>query len=575
MGHRSLHPVLHYLRRLRTPTPGCESDDAQLLGRYLGHRDEAAFTAIVRRYGAMVWGVCARRLGETPDAEDAFQATFLVLVRKAPSLRGPGSLGPWLYGVANRTALKAKGRNARQAARERTRTQDSGGEPREELNQESLWDELRPVLDEELNRLPEKYRRPLLLCYLQGLSNEEAARALGCPQGTVFSRLSRARDLLRQRLARRGVGVTGAVLVTVLTGSAATKAAPIALLEATVGVGLLSTVGAAGLTMTPHLEDLVEGVLRSMSLKKVKLALAALLALSIAGSGAGFVTHLALAEAPQQPAPFAPAARDEAKGKAVPMVPPAAAPDQPAADKAKPDAPAPLAKEEQAERLRKWRAGLTQSRSFRGMDDPDTKLSEVLDYLRRTCGGFAFELNDKAFQADGVEDVRNLVLGRELPHMEATSLATILRTVLARIPAPSGAVYVLRADSVEITTAAALRSELGMNEQRPLLPLVWDVFEDTPLKQALGQVAEFSGFSVVIDPRVADKVKVNVDAQLNNVPTDTAVRLLANMAGVSVARLDNVFYVTTRENAVAVQADQERLNADKAAASPAPAKPAK
>ena len=571
MGHRSLHPVLHYLRRLSTPAPGCESDDAQLLGRYLGHRDEAAFTAIVRRYGAMVWGVCARRLGETPDAEDAFQATFLVLVRKAPNLRGPDSLGPWLYGVANRTALKAKGRNARQVAREQTRTHDAGCKLREEPNQESLWDELRPVLDEELNRLPEKYRRPLLLCYLQGLSNEEAAQALGCPKGTVFSRLSRARDLLRQRLARRGVGVTGTVLATVLTGNAATKAVPVALLEATIGVGLLSTVGAAGLTMTPHLEDLVEGVLRSMSLKKVKLALAVLLALSIAGSGVGFVTHLALAEAPQQPAP---AARDEAKGKAVPMVPLAAAPDQPAADKAKPDAPAPLAKEEQAVRVRRWRAGLTQPCQFRGLDDTDTTVPEAFDYLGRTFG-FAFELNDRAFQADGVEDLRKCVLGREVPHMKETTLATVLRIVLARIPSPSGAVYVLRPDNVEITTVAALRSELGMNGQRSLLPLVWDVFENTPLSQAFGRVAEFSGFSVVIDPRVADKVKVNVDAQLNNVPTDTAVRLLANMAGLSVARLDNVLYVTTRENAVAAQADQERLNADKAAGSPAPVKPAK
>src|SRR5689334_3308332 len=113
MGHRSLHPVLHYLRRLGGAASEGVSDDGQLLGRFLGQRDQAAFTEIVRRHGAMVWGVCARRLGETPDAEDAFQATFLVLARKAPGLRGPGSLGPWLYGVANRTALKAEGRNAR------------------------------------------------------------------------------------------------------------------------------------------------------------------------------------------------------------------------------------------------------------------------------------------------------------------------------------------------------------------------------------------------------------------------------------------------------------------------------
>jgi RNA polymerase sigma factor (sigma-70 family) len=511
----------------------------------------------MRRHGAMVWGVCARRLGETPDAEDAFQATFLVLARKAPGLRGPGSLGPWLYGVASRTALKAEGRNTRRAMRERPLPDAAAGEPAPE----HPWAELRPVLDEELSRLPEKYRRPLLLCYLQGLSSEETARALGCPKGTVFSRLSRARDLLRRRLARRGVAVTGAALAAVLTCVAAARAAPAPLLEATAALGVSSPTGAAGPTIPAHVEELVDGVLRTMSLTKLKLALAVLLALGVAASGAGLITRYALAgagEPPQAAAP-APAARDEADGKPAP-----AAPVRPAADKDKPADPAPAAKQEQAERLRKWRAGLTEPCQFHGMDDPETNMAEVFEYLGRAYG-FSFELNAEAFQADGVDDVRKCLLGREMRRRQDTSLASILRTVLARIPAQSGAVYVLRTDTVEITTAAALRKELGMPGQRPLLPLVWDVLENVPVGQALGRVAEFSGYPVVIDPRVADKVKTNVDAQLNNVPTDTAVRLLANMAGLSVARLDNVFYVTTRENAAALQADEDRLNADKPA----------
>jgi RNA polymerase sigma factor (sigma-70 family) len=556
MGNRSLHPVLHYLRRLGPrPAPECESDDGQLLGRFLGHRDQAAFTAIVRRHGAMVWGVCARRLGETPDAEDAFQATFLVLVRKAPALRGPGSLGPWLYGVANRTALKAEGRNARRMAREKTLPNCAAGELGGEAGPEHPWGELRPVLDEELGRLPEKYRRPLVLCYLQGLSNEDAARVLGCPKGTVFSRLSRARDLLRRRLARRGVGVSGAALVTVLTANAATKAAPEALIAVTAG-GLIFKAGTAGFAVPPHLEDLVEGVLRSMSLNKVKMVLGVLLALGIAGSGVGWITHLAQAGAgaPQQ------AARNEAEGKPAPVVP-AAAPVRPPVDNAKPAAPEPLIKEEQAARLRKWRDGLTKPIKFCEIDDGDTKISDALDYLTRAYG-FTYAVNYKAFQAGGV-DIRNCVLGHPLPAMPVTTLASVLRAVLAPIPATSGALYVLRPDHVEITTAAALRSELGLQGQRPLLPLVWDVFENTPLNQAFGRVAEFSGYNVAIDPRVADKVKMSVDTRLNNVPADTAVRLLANMAGLGVARLDNVFYVTTRENAAVIQADEERLNADK------------
>jgi len=172
MANRSLHPLLHYLRRLSggSPAGASELDDAQLLRRFLANGEQAAFTTIVQRYGAMVWGLCVRRLGETPDAEDAFQATFLVLVRKAPSLRGPELLGPWLHGVAYRTALKVRGRRVRQMARETPLPEQHAEE-----QPEQVWSDLRPVIDEEVNRLPEKYRQPVLLCYLQGLSSEEAA----------------------------------------------------------------------------------------------------------------------------------------------------------------------------------------------------------------------------------------------------------------------------------------------------------------------------------------------------------------------------------------------------------------
>ena len=402
MGHRSLHPVLHYLRRLSTPAPGCESDDAQLLGRYLGHRDEAAFTAIVRRYGAMVWGVCARRLGETPDAEDAFQATFLVLVRKAPNLRGPDSLGPWLYGVANRTALKAKGRNARQVAREQTRTHDAGCKLREEPNQESLWDELRPVLDEELNRLPEKYRRPLLLCYLQGLSNEEAAQALGCPKGTVFSRLSRARDLLRQRLARRGVGVTGTVLATVLTGNAATKAVPVALLEATIGVGLLSTVGRG----RPHHDPAPRRPGRRSATKHVAEKSETGVGGAVGPEHCWFGGRLrhtprGAGRAPQQPAPGRRGTKPKAKPCQWCPLRPRAGPTRGGQGQAGCTGTSSKGGTGRP-RAHRWRAGLTQPCQFR-----EGWMTLIRQYPKHsTTFGYApsdspLELNDRAFQADG------------------------------------------------------------------------------------------------------------------------------------------------------------------------------
>src|SRR5262249_51756830 len=163
---------------------------------FAGERDEAAFAALVRRHGPMVLGVCRGLLRDAHAAEDAFQATFLVLFRRATALEDLPSLGGWLYGVAYRTALKARTAAARRCTRERkavTMTQTDADD------RETDW-ELGHALHEELGRLPEKYREPLVACYLQGQTTEEAARRLGCPRGTVLSRLARGRGPLRGRL---------------------------------------------------------------------------------------------------------------------------------------------------------------------------------------------------------------------------------------------------------------------------------------------------------------------------------------------------------------------------------------
>jgi RNA polymerase sigma factor (sigma-70 family) len=576
MAQRSLHPLLHYLRRLST---GCATatdlDDAHLLHRFLRQGDQAAFMAIVQRYGALVWGVCVRRLGETPEAEDAFQATFLVLVRKAPGLRGPQLLGPWLYGVAHRTALKTHGRAVRRKVREQALPEDVGAE----VGSEQLWGELRAVLDEELDRLPEKYRRPVLLCYLQGLSSEEAARALGCPKGTVFSRLSRARDLLRQRLSRRGLGASGAALAALLTAHAAAKAVPAALVEATLGVSILSAAGRGGPGVPAHLAALVEGVLRNMLLQKVRLGVV-LLALGVAASGVGFLAHRALAGPPTTAA-----VGDQDKSKSA-VAPAAPEPDRPAADKGKiaqpkAGAPAPAPPEPaQALKPRDLRKALTEPINFSGFDDPETTLDDVLQFMAGRYN-LTFEVNEKAFQQEGLDFYgQTNKIGRPLPKMTQTTTAALLQKILARVAVSGGAAYLLRpSGAIEVTTTAAVRRELGIPERRPLLPLIWDDFENTPLNQAFERVAEASGFNVVIDPRVGDKTKTNITAQLNNVPTDTAVRLLADMAGLGVVQMDNVFYVTTRENAATLQAEQEQQNAAKPVAKPvekpSPAKPVK
>ncbi|HTU17942.1 MAG TPA: RNA polymerase sigma factor [Gemmataceae bacterium] len=326
MANRSLHPLLHYLRRLGGSAAEGSLEDAQLLHRFLTVRDESAFTTIVQRYGAMVWGLCVRRLGETPEAEDAFQATFLVLVRKAASLRASQLLGPWLYGVANRTALKLRGKRARQATRETTLPEQLAEERPEQVGVE-----LRPILDEEINRLPTKYRLPVLLCYLQGMSSEEAARQLGCAKGTIFSRLSRARDLLRRRLVRRGLDVSAGALAAVLVENAALRAAPsLALREITIHISLLLAAGTAGQSLSAPLAALVEGVVRSMFLSKVKFAVIILLALGLVGSGAGFLAHHSKAEPPApKPVPLPAAVADKAKAKG-PEAKPKPTADQPA-----------------------------------------------------------------------------------------------------------------------------------------------------------------------------------------------------------------------------------------------------
>jgi RNA polymerase sigma factor (sigma-70 family) len=173
----SLSGVLSYLRGL-APAELTGEEDGPLLSRFV-KGDSAAFTLLVGRYTPLVWGVCRRLLGPSPDAEDAFQATFVVLVRKATSLSGGQPLGPWLHRVAWRTATKARARSARRQARETLVEVDPAVSEACEVQQR----ELSAVLDEEVSRLPERYRRPVVLCYLEGLTNEEAARRLDCPRG--------------------------------------------------------------------------------------------------------------------------------------------------------------------------------------------------------------------------------------------------------------------------------------------------------------------------------------------------------------------------------------------------------
>jgi cobalt-zinc-cadmium efflux system membrane fusion protein len=289
MAGEQLRSFLRRLRGVFTPEAAGISD-AQLLERFVSRRDEAAFEALVWRHGGLVLGVCGRLLRHTEDREDVFQATFLALTRRAASIAKGGALGSWLYKVAYRVALRVRARAARETARQRSLALEGPKTAACEVEPD-----LGPILDEEINRLPEKYRVAVVLCYLEGRSTEEAARQLGCARGTVCSRLAWARRRLRGRLERRGLALSAAGLGVTLSPGAA----PAALMGAAVKAAVSFASGqAAGGALAGQAVALAEGVLRTMVLTRLKIAAAVLLVLGTLGIGAGLSAQRLLADKP-------------------------------------------------------------------------------------------------------------------------------------------------------------------------------------------------------------------------------------------------------------------------------------
>jgi RNA polymerase sigma factor (sigma-70 family) len=283
MATHRLSNVLKHLQRTLVPADGCALTDGQLLARFAAGGDEAAFAALLRRHGPMVLGVCRRTLRHEQDAEDAYQATFLVLARKAGSLRRREGIGSWLYGVAYRTARGARRLRARRSAVERQ--VDELPHPAVEPAEPQDW---RPLLDRELNRLPERLRAPVVLCELEGKSRSEAARELGLPEGTLSSRLATARRVLARRLARP-VGAPAPACVPPALFLSTTKAA-VLLMSGRAGVAAVASAPVAALT---------EGVLKTMYLAKLKtVAVVVVCGVAALGLGTGGVLYQARAGAP-------------------------------------------------------------------------------------------------------------------------------------------------------------------------------------------------------------------------------------------------------------------------------------
>jgi RNA polymerase sigma factor (sigma-70 family) len=287
MAVSPMNEAIRHVRRSLLLQDGAGMSDGQLLECFVTRRDETAFEILVRRHGPMVMGVCQRILRDPHQAADAFQATFLILVRKAASLASPHLLGNWLYGVAYRIARKAKAETARRWAREKALR-----EVPEPVRSEPNWQrDLLPLLDQELHRLPDKYRLPIVLFDLEGKTRKEAARQLGLPEGTIAGRVARARAMLAKRLARHGIVLSGGCLALHFARKAVSAGVARPLLLATVHAATATVSGAEvapGLIST-NVAALIKGVMKDMFLIRFKMAVTVTIMMVLGLGGGVFV----------------------------------------------------------------------------------------------------------------------------------------------------------------------------------------------------------------------------------------------------------------------------------------------
>jgi len=277
--------VIDSLQRLFETGTATSLSETQLLERFITRGDETAFESILLRHGPMVLRVCGHVLDDPHDVDDAFQATFLILVKKAGAIRDRAVLGTWLYGVARRVAIRARMTARRRQSCERTGMAKLEVADRHEARAEA--NEIRALVDEELQRLPQRYRAPLILCDLEGQTHEQAAALIRCPVGTVKSRLSRGRQRLRDGLARRGLATTALTDAPLLATETA-SAVPAELLNGTIkkAVQLVPGRAASAVVFSAQATQLMGGVMRSMVYSRLKIAAIAGLAVVFAAVAA-------------------------------------------------------------------------------------------------------------------------------------------------------------------------------------------------------------------------------------------------------------------------------------------------
>ncbi len=538
MAQRPNSPLLRYLHRLFENKEIAALTDRQLLQRFAADRNETAFTVLVRRHGAMVLGVCGRVLNDVADAEDAFQATFLVLARKGGSLGWHDSIGNWLYGVALRVASKMKAQRQRSNRLNAIqRTTPAASSAQRDPAKEATRRELVEKLDSALRLLPNKYRAPLVLCYLEGKTHQQAARELGLPVGSMSRHMARGLDLLRERLAQSQLCLSVEALSGLFTHGVWQAIVDRTLAEATAQSAILFKLGtltAAG-TISARIINHAEGVLRTMIFTNVKYILTAVLAVGILGAGGVLQGRRYVAEARQSVEPEPVVERLIAD--------PTAAPNEAAAQP-------PLSSFAETERRHEL--------MFSKLSKPVT-LDKGLDEMTFVEAKYYFEdrfdltilVNERAFPKGS----KTLAAHVKLDKMSGVTLRTVLQMLLDQF----GGIYIVHPEYIEITAPEFVRPESWVTGDRTRVPRVHVDFKEVPVDDALRELAIETGIAVILDRRGIDTSdRPHITALFDSVCLDTAVEIVANQAGLKAVALDRTLYVTKEENANKLWAQQEQ-----------------
>lgn len=498
--------------------------DAELLSAFLKQKSQAAFTQLVERHGGMVLGLCQRMLGHTQDAEDAFQATFLVLAQKASTLHHAGPLGPWLYGVARRVAMKARSRRPQVhlLAEEHLEALQEG-----DAMAVNDWSELRPLIDEEISGLPEVYRTAFILCHLQGMSKAEAARQLGCPEGTVSSRLMRAKELLQKNLTQRGVTLAS---ISLLAPALAPATVSASLAEATVTLGMQAALGATLASATSaSVLQLAQGASQAMFMTKLKLTALGLVVAASLATGSGYVAGYW--------------GQGKASGENT-----AASPKVTAAATRKTNTKGNDSSTTTSSSSIEAQSKLkVPSDKWQTVTEQELPLEEYLRFMEKELGLLTV-IDSSAYRDFGgdmkLSEYREQKL--TLPRMTNQPSTVVLQTLLDETRVGNQSVpstFLVRRGTLVIVPKdylqnAASRIQVSYGSDG----------KETNLEEALQTLADDSGISIILDNRMLEKARdCKVKVNFRNLKLISAVKLLAGMAEMSAINIDGALYVSNPE----------------------------